>query len=139
MDWLSRLAAPSDAELQLTELVLPHQANHDGTLFGPNVLALLGKAAYLAAARQSQQSAAMAGVKQIDLLSPVPVGALLHLRARVSRIDTSSLTVEVRAALDAAPGTWPAEVLHGSFEMVAVDERGRPTPLQAPRWIETAP
>lgn len=138
MDWLSRLAAAPDHELTLTELVLPQQANHYGTLFGPNALALLGKAAYLAAARATQQAVVMASAKQVDFLAPVPVGALLHLKACVTRLGRTSLTVEVRAALDAAPGTRGAEVLHGSFEMVSVDELGRPTPLRAAPQAEAA-
>jgi acyl-CoA thioesterase YciA len=136
MDWLSRLAATPDHELTLTELVLPQQANHYGTLFGPNALALLGKAAYLAAARATQHAVVMASTRQVDFLAPVPVGALLHLKARVTRVGRTSLTVEVRAALDAAPGTHATEVLHGSFEMVTVDELGRPTPLRAPAQVE---
>jgi len=130
MDWLSSLAATAADELQLTELVLPQQANHYGTLFGPQALALLGKAAYLAAARYSGQAMVMAAARQIDFAAPVPVGALLHVRARVVRVGQSSLTVEVRAALDAAPGTRPTEALSGSFEMVAVDHLGRPTRLR---------
>lgn len=131
MDWLSRLAHTPDLELTLTELVLPQQANHYGTLFGPNALALLGKAAYLAAARATQQPVVMAGASQIDFLAPVPVGALLLVHARVSRFGHSSMTVDVQAALDAAPGTQAAEVLRGRFEMVTVDELGRPTALRA--------
>ena len=130
MDWLSRLATIPDHELTLTELVLPQQANHYGTLFGPNALALLGKAAYLAAAGATQQAVVMASARQVDFLAPVPVGALLHLKARITRVGHTSLTVEVRAALDAAPGTHATQVLHGSFEMVTVDELGRPTPLR---------
>lgn len=137
-DWISGLAATPAKELQLTELVLPAQANHYGTLFGPQALALLGKTAYLAAAGFAQQAVVMAGASRIDFVAPVPVGALLHLHARVSRVGRSSLTVEVRAALDAAPGTRPGEVLRGSFEMVAVDAQGRPSALR-PRQRQAEP
>jgi hypothetical protein len=41
MDWMQQID-----ELTLTERVLPEQANHYGTLFGPDGLALLGKAAF---------------------------------------------------------------------------------------------
>ena len=58
--------------------------------------------------------------------------------ARVVRLGRSSMTVDVRAALDAAPGTRPQEVLRASFEMVAVDANGRPVPL-APRDDALAP
>ncbi|QPF75022.1 acyl-CoA thioesterase [Roseateles sp. DAIF2] len=134
MDWIKALAATPPNELSRTELVLPRQANHYGTLFGPEALALLGRTAYLAAAQFSRQAVVMAAARGVEFLAPVGVGALLHLHARVVRLGRSSMTVDVRAALDAAPGTQPQEVLRASFEMVAVDEQGRPCPLQ-PRGV----
>ena len=113
-------------ELEMTELILPAQANHYGTLFGPNALALLGKAAFLVAARYTRQSVVMAAAKEIDLFAPVPVGALLRLHARVTRVGHRSLSVQVVATFDTAPGTRADEVLRGVFEMVTVDEVGRP-------------
>ena len=126
-------------ELQFAELVLPHQANHYGTLFGPNALALLGKAAFLAAARHTQQPVVMAAARQIDFLKPVPVGALLNVHARISRVGRSSMSVQVSAAFDVAPGTRPDDVLRGEFEMVTVDELGRPSPVRPPRRIDDLP
>ncbi|MFT7724016.1 MAG: acyl-CoA thioesterase [Roseateles sp.] len=131
MDWIKTLAAaPLDA-LTRTELVLPQQANHYGTLFGPAALSLLGETAYLAAARFGRQPVVMAAARDIEFLAPVAVGALLHLHARVARRGHSSMTVEVCAALDADPGAPPQEVLRACFEMVAVDAAGHPTPLTA--------
>lgn len=138
MDWIKALAAAPLNELTRTELVLPQQANHYGTLFGPEALAMLGKTAYLAAARFSQQSVVMAASRGIEFLAPVAIGSLLHFHARVVRLGRSSMTVDVRAALDAAPGTRPQEVLRASFETVAVDANGRPVPL-APRDDALAP
>ena len=123
--------APTD-ELELSELVLPQQANHYGTLFGPNALALLGKAAYLVAARHTRQSVVMAAARQVDFLAPIPVGAIVNVRARVTRVGHRSLSVRVVACFDAAPGIRPDEVLRGDFEMVAVDELGRPCAIRLP-------
>ena len=148
MNWISQLASatPEDAvsarrpsardELEFTELILPAQANHYGTLFGPNALALLGKAAFLVAARFTRQSVVMAAARQIDFLSPVPVGALVDFRARVTRVGRTSLSVQVVASFDSAPGTRPDEVLRADFEMVAVDELGRPCQVCPPRPAE---
>lgn len=130
MDWIKALAATPLNELIRTELVLPQQANHYGTLFGPEALSLLGKTAYLAAARFSRQSVVMAASRGIEFLQPVAIGSLLHFHARVVRLGRSSMTVDVRAALDGAPGTKPQEVLRATFEMVAVDAAGRPVPLE---------
>ncbi len=117
-------------ELTLPELVLPEQSNPYGTLFGPNALALLGKAAFLVATRYTRQSVVMASAGAIEFRRPVPVGALLKLAARVVRTGRSSLTARVVGCLDAAPGTRAEEVLRGDFELVAVDAQGRPTPIE---------
>ncbi len=143
MNWIQHLTAapPPDTvtergaelprldELVLTELVLPEQANHYGTLFGPNALALLGKAAFLVATRYTRQSIVMAAAKAIEFVQPVPVGAVLKIHSRVVRTGRSSLTARVIACFDTAPGVRADEVLRGDFEMVAVDAQGRPTPL----------
>ena len=130
MDWIKTLASTPLNELHRTELVLPQQSNHYGTLFGPEALSMLGKTAYLAAARFSRQSVVMAASRGIEFLAPIAIGSLLHLHARVTRLGRSSMTVDVRAALDAAPGTKPQEVLRASFEMVSVNANGRPVPLE---------
>ena len=145
MDWIHHLAPPASElagpgprrlqpnELELAELILPQQANHYGTLFGPNALALLGKAAFLVAARTTRQPVVMAAARQVDFLAPVPVGALLCVSARVTRVGRTSMSVQVHARFDTAPGTRAEDVLRGEFEMVTVDEAGRPCEVNLPR------
>lgn len=135
----SQRRLPPLDELQFPELVLPHVANHYGTLFGPNALALLGRAAFLVAARYTQQPVVMAAARQVDFLKPVPVGALLNVHARISRVGRCSMSVQVRAAFDAAPGTRAEDALRGEFEMVTVDELGRPRPVNPPQRMEVLP
>lgn len=114
------------AELQ--ELVLPAQANHHGTLFAGQGLQLMAKAAFLAGRSLAQREVVMAGVTGVDFRAPVPVGQALRLRAWVSRVGRSSMTVCV-AGLAETPGLPPEEVLKGVFEMVAVDAAGRPVAI----------
>lgn len=118
-------------ELTLTELVLPEQANHYGTLFGPYAMALLGKAAFLVATRATRRTIVMASAGGIKFLRPIPVGSVLMITARVVRTGRTSLTVHVSGRFDVALDPTAAEVLRGEFEMVAVDARGRPTPIAA--------
>lgn len=126
----ARLAEPPRRdELTLTELVLPEQSNHYGTLFGPHALALLGKTAFLVATRYSGRSIVMAAARGIEFRRPVPVGSVLKIAGRITRTGRSSLTARVVACLDAPQGVAADEVLGGDFEMVAVDAQGRPTPL----------
>ena len=70
----------------------------------------------------------MAGVTDVRFLAPVPVGHVLTLRAWVSRMGRSSLTVCVNG-LAATLGSPQEAVLQGVFDMVAVDAKGRPIPI----------
>lgn len=110
------------------ELVLPALANHHGTLFAGQGLQLLAKAAFLTARRLAQREVVMASVSGVDFLAPVPVGHQLVLRAWVSRVGRSSMTVCVTALAD-APALPLEEVIKGVFEMVAVDPSGRPVAI----------
>lgn len=111
--------------VELHELVLPPLTNHHGTLFAGQGLQLLAKAAFLAARGLAQREVVMAGVTGVDFLSPVPLGHALALRAWVSRVGRSSMTVCVTGRAD-APGFPVEDVIKGVFEMVAVDAAGRP-------------
>ena len=130
LDWSRTVAALPPGELPRTELIVPQLANHYGTLFAPEGLAMLGRVAYLTAAQHAVQPVVMASAGEIDFLVPIPVGALLHLHGRVTRSGRSSLTVEVRAAIDEDAGAAFREALRGSFELVAVDADGRPVRLR---------
>lgn len=114
--------------IESCELVLPSHANHRGTLFAGEGLRLMAKAAFLAGRSLAQREVVMASVAAADFLSPVAVGQQLRLRAWVSRVGRSSMTVCV-TGLSETPGTPPEEVLKGVFEMVAVDGAGRPAAI----------
>ena len=136
MDWppddSSAQALPRLDRLTLTELVLPEQSNHYGTLFAPNGLALLGKTAFLVATRFTSQPVVMVAANGIEFLQPIPVGSVLKLHAQVTRVGRSSLTAQVVGHFDAAPGTRPQEALRGKFELVSVDAQGRPVAVTPP-------
>ncbi len=112
----------------MQELVLPALANHHGTLFAGQGLQLMAKAAFLAARSLAQREVVMAAVSRVDFVAPAPVGHALTLRAWVSRVGRSSMTVCVTGSA-VLPGTPPEVVLQGLFDMVAVDAKGRPIPL----------
>ena len=99
-----------DAALELTDIVFPEHANHYGTLFGGNALLLMSKAAFLAARAFAGSDVVMARCGDARFLAPVPVGSVLRLRAWVSRVGRSSLTVRVDGTAQ-QPGREPRPVL----------------------------
>ena len=114
---------------RFVELVFPEQANHYGTLFGGAALSLMGKAAFVAATRRARRAVVMATSDKVQFHEPVRVGELVELTARVERVGRSSMTVIVEVVAEALVSGDRRVAMRGSFEMVAVDEHGRPTPV----------
>ena len=74
----------------------------------------------------------MASSDKVDFHLPVAVGQLVELCARVERIGRSSMTVKVDVIAETIGKTDRKLAMQGSFEMVAVDADGRPTPIATP-------
>jgi acyl-CoA hydrolase len=119
-------------ETRIVEMVFPNQANHYGTLFGGDALRLMDMAAFVAASRHARKPVVTASSERIDFHVPVRQGQLAEVVGRVSRAGRTSMTVEVELwAEDLLTGTREL-CTKGSFVLVAVDEDGRPVPIQDP-------
>lgn len=71
----------------------------------------------------------MASTDRITFDEPVRVGDLIECVASIARVGRSSMTVSVDLIHeDALSGSRRAAV-RGTFEMIAVDANGRPTPI----------
>jgi acyl-CoA hydrolase len=124
------------AEARFVEIVFPEHANHYGTLFGGSALALMAKAAVIAASRHARCSVVMGSATGVEFSAPVPVGQMIELRAWVERAGRSSMTVIVDVTAETLSTGERKPAIRGAFEMIAVDPAGRPTPI-SPRAEET--
>jgi acyl-CoA hydrolase len=118
-------APPQSDTVQMVELVFPDQSSHRQVLFGGYALAVMGKAAFVAATRLCRKTVVMAASSRMNFTAPVHVGEIMELTAAVSTVGRSSMTVSVTAwGENLQTGErWPAA--NGSFVMVAVDGEGK--------------
>lgn len=111
-------------------LVFPGDTNHQGQLFGGEAMSLMGKAAYIAAARHSRTEVGMAASDKIDFIAPTREGELLDVCAEVCEVGHSSMRVAVLAEAEDLMTGERREVGKAEYVLVALDENGKPT--QAP-------
>lgn len=123
---LSANAAEPARETRFVEMVFPGLTNHYGTLFGGDALKLMGKAAFVAAARHARCNVVMATSDKIEFHQPIPVGELIEIVARVAREGRSSMTVSVEMIRETLASGQRDVVTRGNFEMVAVNAHGHP-------------
>lgn len=119
-----------NGETRFAEMVFPEQSNHYGTLFGGTALALMGKAAFIAASRCARCAVVMAASEKVEFHVPVRVGQMVELVAAVERRGNSSMTVVVDVVVETLLTGERQLAMRGRFEMVAVDAAGRPVPLR---------
>jgi acyl-CoA hydrolase len=131
--------AGSTEPTRFIEMVFPEHANHYGTLFGGYALSLMGKAAFVAATRRARCAVVMATSDKVEFHEPVRVGELVELMAYVERVGRSSMTVAVNVIAERLVTGQRRIAMQGSFEMVAVDGAGRPTPISTEVQEKVAP
>jgi acyl-CoA hydrolase len=123
------LMSDASGDTRFVEMIFPEQANHYGTLFGGTALSLMGKAAFVAASRRARCAVVMAASDKVEFHSPVAVGQLVELAAHVTRVGRTSMTVDVAVIVETLTTGERRPAMRGQFEMVAVDARGGPVPI----------
>jgi uncharacterized protein (TIGR00369 family) len=117
------------SEARLVEIVFPCETNHYGTLFGGQALALMDKAAFIAASRYTRRAVVTACSERIDFHVPVRQGQLIEVVARVVSTGTTSATVEVALYAEELLSGERQLSTRGQFVLVAVDASGRPAAI----------
>ncbi|MCS7057391.1 MAG: acyl-CoA thioesterase [Meiothermus sp.] len=119
------------SEARTLELVFPEHANPGGNAFGGFVLGLMDKVGSYAAIRRARKRCVTVRVGEVVFEVPIKVGDLLEVVARVVRVGRTSLTVEVEVYREnlREPKMLATK---GNLTYVAVDEQGRPVPVDEP-------
>jgi acyl-CoA hydrolase len=135
----------SDSEVTLSQQMMPSDANPLGNVHGGYIMKLVDEAGGLAAMRHARRPVVTVAMDSMTFLSPVRVGHVLTLRARVNWVGKSSIEVGVRVEAE-NPVTGEITHTNSAFAIfVALDDNGRPVtvpPLileseeDRRRWLE---
>ncbi|MGI9501634.1 MAG: acyl-CoA thioesterase [Geminicoccaceae bacterium] len=119
-------------DLTIRTLAMPADTNPSGDIFGGWVLAQMDLAAGIMAAKRAKGRVATVALDGMSFHRPVNVGDVVSCYAKVTRIGRSSMTVEVEAHVNRGRIEEQVKVTEGRFTMVAIDDDGRPRPVDRP-------
>jgi acyl-CoA hydrolase len=126
----------SESKVEMSQQMMPADANPLGKVHGGHVMKLIDEAGGLAAMRHARRPVVTVAMDSITFLSPVKVGHLLTLRAAVNWVGKSSIEVGVRVEAE-NPITGEITHTNSAFAVyVALDDAGRPTSVP-PLILET--
>ncbi len=122
---------PIRSQSEMTELVLPNDANTLGNLLGGRLMHFIDLVAAMAAFRHARSHVVTASMDHIDFIAPVHVGELLILKSRVNRGYRTSMEVGVKVWAENALVGSLRHVASAYLTFVAVTPQGVPTPIPA--------
>lgn len=112
-------------EVRIADIILPNQANNHGTMFGGEVLALMDKAAGIAALQFCRQPVVTASTERIDFRTPIHTGEIIEAIARVIYVGRTSMIVRIHIYAEHPLVGERRVCTTGYFSMVAIDAQGR--------------
>ena len=125
------IKTPSDSTVEMTQLVMPSDANVLGTAFGGKIVQWIDLTAAMVAMRHARMPVVTASIDRLNFLSPVRIGQVALLRGRLNAVFGSSMEIEVEV-LTEGPLTGERRRCCDAFvTFVCIDQSGRPAP--APR------
>ena len=123
---------PDDYELAIRVMPLPADANGNGDIFGGWIMAQVDLAGSVLPGRLARGRIATVAVNQFVFKQAVSIGDLLSFYARVERIGTTSITVNVVVFAERNPADpQVVKVTEANLTYVAIDLQGRPRPIPA--------
>jgi acyl-CoA thioesterase YciA len=122
---------PTDKELVLRVIPMPADCNANGDIFGGWVMAQVDLAGSVLPVRRARGRLATVAVNQFIFKQAVRVGDLLSFYAEITRVGTTSITVnvEVYAQRLRDGGEYAVKVTEATLTYVATDELGKPRPV----------
>jgi acyl-CoA hydrolase len=110
-----------DSQSEMTEIVLPNDANPLAALLGGRLMHWIDLAGAMAAHRHSRSHVVTASVDHIDFLVPVRVGDLVILRSSVNRVFQTSMEVGVKVFVENYIADTSQHVASAHLTFVAID------------------
>ena len=108
---------------------MPADTNAYGDIFGGWLMSIMDSAAGLTAARRSKGRAVTAAMDGMQFHQPVKVGDEVSVYTEIEREGRTSLTIAVEAWRRERHRETAAKVTQAKFTFVAIDESGRPRPI----------
>jgi acyl-CoA hydrolase len=112
--------------VEMAELMLPHHSNPAGVVHGGELMKMMDNAAGVVAARHSQANPVTGTVHNIRFLSPVHVGEVVLIHAKLTFVGHTSMEVLVEIDAQNLDTEERRLAMTAHYIMVATDDKGKP-------------
>lgn len=120
---------PQESLIQMTELVLPNDTNTFGNLMGGRLMYWMDIAAALATMKHCSAPVVTASVDNISFETPIKLGNVVHIEAKVTRAFSTSMEVHLRVWGEDPIQQYRYQSNEAFMTFVALDPNGKSRPV----------
>jgi acyl-CoA hydrolase len=117
---------PADSITIMTELVLPNDTNVFGNLMGGRLMYWMDIAAALAAHKHCNAPVVTASVDNISFESPIKLGNVVHIVAKITRAFTTSMEIHLAVWGEDLTHQYKYKSNEAYYTFVAMDPNTKP-------------
>ena len=128
--------SPKDTRIEIRHVVMPHQANPNGNLFGGVILSWIDLAAAIVAEKYTRTTVATVFMDSVTFKEPMRVGNHALIEAKVQYVGSSSLVIRVLVWNENPRKRSSSLAAKTDLTFVALDENNRPVNI-SPLKLET--
>jgi acyl-CoA hydrolase len=121
----------SESLVVMTELVLPNDTNNFGNLMGGRLMYWMDIAAALAAMKHCAAPVVTASVDNISFETPIKIGNVVHIEAKVTRAFNSSMEVHMNVWGEDAIQQYRYKSNEAYYTFVALDPNNKPRTINS--------
>ena len=121
--------SPRASESLVSELMMPHQVNNHGHVFGGVILSMVDRAAGVASMRHSGRPCVTVSFDRVDFKEPIFTGEVVTCRARVNFVGRMSMEIGVRVEAENLFTRTSRHTNSCYLTFVAIDANHRPVPV----------
>jgi len=119
-------------ELVIRVVAMPANTNENGDIFGGWVVSHMDLAGACLAKQYTSYRVTTVAINSMVFIAPVHVGDSICCYAEKLRIGRTSITVKVETWAVGVGNKKRRQVTEGVFTYVAINEQGRPVPVNDP-------
>jgi acyl-CoA hydrolase len=133
----AKAKTPRDSAVETRYVVMPHQANPNGTAFGGAIMSWIDMVAGMAAQRHCGSDVVTAEIDSLSFKLPVHIGEHVVLKATVNYVGRTSMEVGVKVLREDLHTGEQVVATTAYLTLVALGKDKKPTPAP-PLAPETA-
>lgn len=119
-----------NGELVIRTIAMPKNTNRYGDIFGGWLVSQMDLGGAVLAHKCSRNRMTTVAIDKMVFLKPVYVGDVLCCYANIARKGRTSVTIEVEVFVERIFDNTTHKVTEGMFTFVAIDDHGKPTPIE---------